>query len=145
MRSLPLSQFLIGVFSLFTLIISVSEYGGVGEYGAGFMPTILSALLLIFILLDAVIHIKQRKEKIVFSLTELKALALVIASITAFIVFVSYLGFFICATLLLFSLMALRNSQKMKWNVTYSILAAALINFVFGQILMVALPQGIWF
>ena len=144
MRSLPLSQFIIGVFSLLILLTSLSQYGGVSSYGAGFMPTVLSALLLAFTLLDAVIQLKQRREKWVLTGEEVRALALIIVAIGLFTALISYLGFLICAALLLFGLMSLRNPKKLLMNAVYAVVSSAVIYYVFGQVLMVALPQGFW-
>ena len=144
MRSLPLSQFIIGIFSLLILVTSLSQYGGVSSYGAGYMPTILSSFLLAFTALDAIIHLRQRQEKLKFSAAEIRSLLLVIVSIGLFTVLVSYLGFLICAALLLFSLMSLRNPKTMLMNAVYSVLASGLIYYVFGHVLMVALPEGVW-
>lgn len=145
MRSLPISQFLIGVFSLLTLIMSITLYGGISKHGAGFMPTILSVLLLVFTAIDSFVHMKQAKKKLAFSMIEIKALLLIITSISLFVLLISYLGFLICSSLLLFSLMTLRNPENFKLNIVYSVIASILINYVFGQLLMVDLPQGIWF
>lgn len=144
MRSLPLPQFLIGVFSLLILVTSLSQYGGVSEYGAGFMPTILSAFLLLFTVLDSIIHIRQRPEKLKFSSQEAFSLLLIIASIGLFTFLISYLGFLICSVLFLFGLMSLRSPKKLIMNACISISASGLIYYVFGHVLMVALPEGIW-
>lgn len=144
MRSLPLSQFLIAVFALLTLVTSVSQYGGISEYGAGFMPTILSALLLAFTVLDGVIHLRQQPQKHTFSAKEIQALILVIVSIGLFTYLISYLGFLICASVLLFALMSLRNPKKLIMNATFALVASGVIYYVFGHLLMVALPDGIW-
>jgi len=144
MRSLPLSQFVIGLFSLFILVGSLSQYGGVSEYGAGFMPTILSSFLLIFTVLDSIIHLRQQPEKLEFSSAEMGSLLLIIVSIGLFTFLISYLGFLICAAILLFCLMSLRNPKHWAMNAVYSIIASSVIYYVFGHVLMVALPEGIW-
>lgn len=144
MRSLPLSQFIIGLFSLLILVTSLSKYGGVSSYGAGFMPTILSALLLAFTALDALIHLRQRRQTLALSGDELRSLGLVIVSLGLFTWLLDSLGFFICAALLLLGLMCLRNPKKWRMNLVYSLLSAAVINYVFGHVLMVALPQAFW-
>ncbi|MDE1515494.1 tripartite tricarboxylate transporter TctB family protein [Vibrio sp. dsl-7] len=145
MRSLPLSQFFIGIFAFVVLVASVSQYGGISQYGAGFMPTILSALLLAFTVLDGVIQFRQQPRKIKFSSMEIRALLLVIVSIGLFIYLISYLGFLICASLMLFVLMCLRNPKKLVMNAVFSVVASGFIYYVFGRLLMVALPEGIWF
>lgn len=144
MRSLPLSQFIVGTFSLLIFVTSISQYGGVSSYGAGYMPTVLSSFLLIFTGLDCIIHLRQRRESVKFSSKEIRALLLVIISIGLFIGLISYLGFLICAALLLFSLMSVRNPKKLLMNAVYSILASGIIYYVFGHILMVALPDSMW-
>ncbi|MVC78017.1 tripartite tricarboxylate transporter TctB family protein [Vibrio cholerae] len=144
MRSLPLSQFLIGVFALLILLTSMSQYGGVSEYGAGFMPTILSALLLAFTVLDGFIQFRQQPRKIKFSSMEVRALLVVTVSIGLFTYLISYLGFLICAALMLFVLMSLRNSKKLVMNAIFAVVASGVIYYVFGHLLMVALPEGIW-
>lgn len=144
MRSLPLSQFVIGSFSLLILVTSLSQYGGVESYGAGYMPTILSSLLLFFTAIDVLIHLRQRPEKLKFSRAEIYSLILVIASLGLFTLLISYLGFLICAILLMFVLMSLRNPKKWLMNAVYSALSAGVIYYIFGHVLMVALPEGIW-
>lgn len=144
MRSLPLSQFIIGTFSLLVLVTSLSQYGGVGSYGAGYMPTILSALLLAFTVLDGIIHLRQRRKSLEFSKLEIFSVLLIIVSIGLFIILISYLGFLICAGILLFSLMSLRNPKHIFMNAVYSVLASGVIYYVFGHVLMVALPEGMW-
>lgn len=144
MRSLPLSQFLIAIFSLLILITSLSQYGGVSEYGAGFMPTILSALLLAFTLLDGVIHLRQQPVKQKFSSKEISALLLIVITIGLFTYLISYLGFLVCAALMLFVLISLRNPKKLIVNAVFSLVSSGIIYYVFGHLLMVALPNGIW-
>ncbi len=144
MRSLPLSQFLIGVFALLILVTSMSQYGGVSEYGAGFMPTILSALLLAFTVLDGVIQLRRQPKKPKFTKEEIRALVLVIVSIGLFTYLISYLGFLICAALMLFALMSLRNPKKIIMNAVFAVVASGVIYYVFGHLLMVALPDGFW-
>ncbi|QMV14982.1 tripartite tricarboxylate transporter TctB family protein [Vibrio spartinae] len=144
MRSLPLSQFIIGIFSLLILITSIQQYGGISAYGAGYMPTILSAFLLLFTVLDAVIHLRQRPEKLQLTAVEIRALLLIIVSIGLFTFLISYLGFLICATGLLFGLMSLRHPKKIFMNMVFSVLSSGIIYYVFGHILMVALPEGFW-
>lgn len=144
MRSLPLSQFVIGIFSLLILVTSLSQYGGVSSYGAGFMPTILSALLLFFTVLDGFIHVKQKTKSVAFTSLEIRALLLIIVSISLFTFLISYLGFLVCAALLLFSLMSIRNPKKLLVNAAFAIVSSGVIYYVFGHILMVALPDGFW-
>ncbi|MCG3733970.1 tripartite tricarboxylate transporter TctB family protein [Vibrio cincinnatiensis] len=144
MRFLPLSQFIIGTFSLLILVTSLSQYGGVSAYGAGYMPTILSAFLLVFTVLDGIVHLRQKRENLAFSQLEIFAVLLIVVSIGLFIIFISYLGFLICAGILLFSLMSLRNPKSIFMNVVYSVLASGIIYYIFGHILMVALPDGMW-
>jgi putative tricarboxylic transport membrane protein len=144
MRSLPLSQFIIGMFSLLTLVTSISQYGGVSAYGAGYMPTIISSFLLAFTALDFMIHLHQRKENIKFSLLEIRALLLIILSLGLFTILITYLGFLVCAALLLFYLMSIRNPKKIIMNAVYSTISSGVIYYVFGYILMVALPDGMW-
>ena len=66
MRFVSLSQFIIGTFSLLILVTSLSQYGGVSAYGAGYMPTILSAFLLVFTVLDGIVHLRQKRENLAF-------------------------------------------------------------------------------
>lgn len=140
MRSIPFSQFLIGIFSLLILVTSITQYGGVTEYGAGFMPTVLSALLLFFTVMDGVLHCRKVHGDTRFSGAEYRSIALVIAAVGSFTVLVSYLGFLVCATVLLFVLMSIRNPKKLLLNVLFSIVASGLIYYVFAKVLMVALP-----
>ncbi len=145
LRSLPLYQFVIGVFALLILITSISQYGGVSTYGAGYMPTILSALLLFFTVLDGYIHLRQQPQKVPFSRAEYHSLLIVIVAIGLFTWLISYLGFLICAAAMLFCLMSLRNPKKWRLNGLCSVVASVVIYYVFGHVLMVALPEGIWF
>lgn len=140
MRSIPYSQFLIGIFSFLILITSVTQYGGVTEYGAGFMPTVLSALLLFFTIIDGIIHCRRAHGRIHFSAAEFGSLALVIAAVSLFTLLVSSLGFLVCATCLLFVLMSIRNPKKLLLNALFSVIASGLIYYVFAKVLMVDLP-----
>ncbi|HEY5714813.1 MAG TPA: tripartite tricarboxylate transporter TctB family protein [Psychromonas sp.] len=145
MRSLPTSQLLIAGFSLIILISSIYQYGGVSSYGAGFMPTILSGSLLFFSIVDCIIQFKKKKRfQITITKPEFYSLATITASVLCFIFLVEYLGFIICSTLLLFGLMAIRRPKKHLYSLGYSLIAAFVIHYVFGNILMVDLPEGIW-
>jgi len=145
MRYLPVSQILIGLFALFISIFSVLNYGGISEHGAGFLPTILGVILFIFCILDGAISvIKQKNLTGRFTPLELKSLAMILTAVILFVLLVEYLGFVICATLLLFSLMVLRKPKKALSSLVYALVAAITINYVFADILMVALPSGEW-
>ncbi|HEY4468870.1 MAG TPA: tripartite tricarboxylate transporter TctB family protein [Klebsiella sp.] len=144
MRALPLTPFLILIFAIIIFSISVTEYGGIGQYGAGFMPTLISGLLLFFTAIDAVVDIKNRgKRHPLFSLAECKALALIITVVVLFIVSLEILGFVICSCLLLFILMKIRGVKFLLAAGT-SIAASLIIYYVFARVLLVAFPVGIW-
>ena len=142
MRTLPFAQFVIGTFALVIFITSIQLYGGVGSYGAGFMPTILSALLFFFTLLDGIVHCVQRPQKIPFSAAEWRAVAIVMVVVGLFCLFVSNVGFPICSFVLLLTLMSLRNPKKWLLNGVCSLVASGLIYYLFAKVLMVALPAG---
>ncbi|MDW6003107.1 tripartite tricarboxylate transporter TctB family protein [Vibrio mangrovi] len=144
MRSFPLSQFIISLFALMIFIGSLYAYDGVSHYGAGFMPTILSGLLLCFSVLDGLIHhLNARKQASRLTGEEIRALILIGLSITLFVFLIDTLGFLICAILLLFTLMHIRRPQKQLSSLIFSVISASVINYVFANLLMVALPQGL--
>ncbi|MDD9652074.1 tripartite tricarboxylate transporter TctB family protein [Klebsiella pasteurii] len=145
MRALPLTPFIILIFAITIFSISVTEYGGIGQHGAGFMPTLISGLLLFLTAIDAAIDIKNRgKRQSLFSLAECKALTLVIIVVMLFVFLLETLGFVICAFLLLFILMKMRG-VKLLLAAGTSIAASLIIYYVFARVLLVAFPAGIWF
>lgn len=145
MRALPLTPFIILIFAITLFSISVTEYGGIGQHGAGFMPTLISGLLLFLTAIDAAIDIKNRdKRQSLFSLAECKALTLIIIVVMLFVFLLETLGFVICAFLLLFILMKMRG-VKLLLAAGTSIAASLIIYYVFARVLLVAFPAGIWF
>ncbi|MEE7532264.1 tripartite tricarboxylate transporter TctB family protein [Klebsiella huaxiensis] len=145
MRALPLTPFLILIFAITIFSISVTEYGGAGQHGAGFMPTLISGLLLFLTAIDAVIDIKNRgTRQSLFSRAECKALALIIIAVMLFVLLLDILGFVVCSCLLLLILMKIRGVKLLLATGT-SIAASLIIYYVFASVLLVALPAGIWF
>lgn len=145
MRALPLTPFIILIFAITIFSISVTEYGGIGQHGAGFMPTLISGLLLFLTAIDAAIDIKNcDKRQSLFSLAECKALTLIIIVVMLFVFLLEKLGFVICAFLLLFILMKKRG-VKLLLAAGTSIAASLIIYYVFARVLLVAFPAGIWF
>ncbi|SHO56319.1 tripartite tricarboxylate transporter TctB family protein [Vibrio quintilis] len=145
MRSLPLSQFFIALFALLILLTSLTQYGGVSEFGAGFLPTVLSGLLLLFTLIDGAIHYRQQHHgRFPITAAEVRALLMIGVSVIVFILLIETLGFILCATLLLFSLIMIRRRDKLWLWLLFSAAAAFGIHYVFASVLMVALPSGIW-
>lgn len=144
MRTLPLTPFCILIFAITIFSISTSQYGGVNEYGAGFMPTTISALLLFFASIDLVMEFKKRHKNLsTFSTAEFKALALVVVSVMMFVCLVDIMGFVICSCLLLFTLMKVRG-VKLPMAVGVASAASLIIYFVFARVLLVALPSATW-
>ncbi|WP_044182145.1 tripartite tricarboxylate transporter TctB family protein [Phytobacter massiliensis] len=145
MRALPLTPFIILIFAITIFSISVTEYGGIGQHGAGFMPTLISGLLLLFTAIDAAVDIKNRGQRqSLFSMAECKALALIIIVVMLFVFLLDILGFVICSCLLLFILMKIRG-VKLPLAAVVSIAASLIIYYVFARVLLVALPAGIGF
>ncbi|VYU29205.1 tripartite tricarboxylate transporter TctB family protein [Metakosakonia massiliensis] len=145
MRALPLTPFIILIFAITIFSISVTEYGGIGQHGAGFMPTLISGLLLLFTAIDAAVDIKNRGQRqSLFSMAECKALALIIIVVMLFVFLLDILGFVICSCLLLFILMKIRG-VKLPLAAGVSIAASLIIYYVFARVLLVALPAGIGF
>jgi hypothetical protein len=145
MRSLPLSHCLISLFALAIFVGSLYAYGGISGYGAGFMPTVLSGLLLIFTLVDGAIRYAQSaKDQRQFFATEIRAILGVTVLITLFVLLIDTLGFILCATGLVFVLTIVRRPKKVLSSLMFAIIAALIINYLFADLLMVALPQGIW-
>lgn len=145
MRALPLTPFIILIFAITIFSISVTEYGGIGQHGAGFMPTLISGLLLFFTAIDAAIDIKNRGQRqSLFSMAECKALALIIIAVMLFVFLLDTLGFVICSCVLLFILMKIRG-VKLPLAAGVSIAASLIIYYVFARVLLVALPAGIGF
>lgn len=145
MRALPLTPFIILIFAITIFSISVTEYGGIGQHGAGFMPTLISGLLLFFTAIDAAIDIKNRGQRqSLFSMAECKALALIIIAVMLFVFLLDTLGFVICSCVLLFILMKIRG-VKLPLATGVSIAASLIIYYVFARVLLVALPAGIGF
>ena len=46
MRIIPITPLFLLVFAMFIFGWSITQYGGISQYGAGFMPCIISGLLL---------------------------------------------------------------------------------------------------
>ena len=145
MRTFPVSQCLIGIFALAVFIGGLHAYGGIGDYGAGFMPTVLGALLFIFTLIDAAIDRRkstgyQRR----LSREEIRAILGMIVLVTSFVAFVDILGFIVSATCSVFVPTLLRRPKKVFSSLMFAAIAALVIDYIFADLLLVALPQGIW-
>ncbi|MCE0494183.1 tripartite tricarboxylate transporter TctB family protein [Vibrio salinus] len=145
MRTVPFSQFFIGVFALVIFVTSIHLYGGVDEFGAGFMPTVLSGLLFFFTALDGFIQCrKETKVMDQFTGKEWKAIFLIIVAVALFVWLLDILGFLISAIALLFCLMMIRRKEKVLFALVLSVMTASIIYYVFAHVLMVDLPSGFW-
>lgn len=143
MRMLPLTPFFLLIFAITIFTISVTQYGGIGQHGAGYMPTIISGLLLFFSVVNIVIDVKKDQEgHFPFNNAECKALLLISVSVMLFVFLLSVLGFIICACLLLFGLMKIRGVKCLMAAVV-AIIFSLVIYFIFARILLVAFPDGI--
>ncbi|MBY5948439.1 tripartite tricarboxylate transporter TctB family protein [Photobacterium rosenbergii] len=124
--------------------ISTTQYGGVSTFGAGFMPTILGTILFFFTLADGLIQ--YRKNCLAgetLSSTELKSIALVVVAIATFTLFLDRLGFVVCASALIFGLTTLKKPKGKLFNGVFAIVVSSAIYYLFGKVLLVALPAGI--
>ncbi|HBM8061423.1 TPA: tripartite tricarboxylate transporter TctB family protein, partial [Escherichia coli] len=110
MRIIPITPLFLLVFAMFIFGWSITQYGGISQYGAGFMPCIISGLLLFLAAIDVAIDIKHRhRNKVSLTFDEVKALLLVITVVLLFVLLLDILGFVICSFLLLFILMKIRG------------------------------------
>lgn len=146
MRIIPVTPLFLLIFAMFIFGWSITQYGGISQYGAGFMPCIISGLLLLFLAaIDVAIDIKHRhRNKVSLTLDEVKALLLVITVVLLFVLLLDILGFVICSFLLLFILMKIRGVRLLH-SVIVSISASLIIWFIFARVLLVAFPEGILF
>ncbi len=145
MRNIPISQLLIGIFAVFISYYSFTRYEGTNTFGAGFMPSILGMLLGGLCLIDAIVNLRNslvNKDKLASN--EIKTLILLSMSILLFVLLIPYAGFVVCATLLMFGLLLLKKKEKKIRSFVFSLGAALLINYIFSNVLMVALPTGFW-
>ena len=140
MRIIPVTPLFLLIFAMFIFGWSITQYGGISQYGAGFMPCIISGLLLFLAAIDVAIDI----NKVSLTLDEVKALLLVITVVLLFVLLLDILGFVICSFLLLFILMKIRGVRLLH-SVIVSISASLIIWFIFARVLLVAFPEGILF
>ncbi|MEG3668662.1 tripartite tricarboxylate transporter TctB family protein [Escherichia fergusonii] len=145
MRIIPVTPLFLLIFAMFIFGWSITQYGGISQYGAGFMPCIISGLLSFLAAIDVAIDIKHRhRNKVSLTLDEVKALLLVITVVLLFVLLLDILGFVICSFLLLFILMKIRGVRFLH-SVIVSISASLIIWFIFARVLLVAFPEGILF
>ncbi|EFH3379646.1 tripartite tricarboxylate transporter TctB family protein [Escherichia coli] len=145
MRIIPITPLFLLIFAMFIFGWSITQYGGISQYGAGFMPCIISELLLFLAAIDVAIDIKHRhRNKVSLTFDEVKALLLVITVVLLFVLLLDILGFVICSFLLLFILMKIRGVRLLH-SVIVSISASLIIWFIFARVLLVAFPEGILF
>ena len=115
MRIIPVTPLFLLIFAMFIFGWSITQYGGISQYGAGFMPCIISGLLLFLAAIDVAIDIKHRhRNKVSLTLDEVKALLLVITVVLLFVLLLDILGFVICSFLLLFILMKIRKQDSFR-------------------------------
>ncbi|EMW0843746.1 tripartite tricarboxylate transporter TctB family protein [Escherichia coli] len=144
MRIIPITPLFLLIFAMFIFGWSITQYGGISQYGAGFMPCIISGLLFLAAI-DVAIDIKHRhRNKVSLTFDEVKALLLVITVVLLFVLLLDILGFVICSFLLLFILMKIRGVRLLH-SVIVSISASLIIWFIFARVLLVAFPEGILF
>jgi len=144
MKNLPVSQILIGIFAVFVSYYSITQYGGTRTFGAGFMPSILGAILGVLCLMDALVSLKNSCQKEKLTPPEIRALILLSIAILLFVVLVPYAGFVVCASALIFGLLLLKKKEKKLLSLVFSVGAAIFINYIFSNVLMVDLPVGFW-
>ncbi|EPO7067564.1 tripartite tricarboxylate transporter TctB family protein [Escherichia coli] len=145
MRIIPITPLFLLIFAMFIFGWSITQYGGISQYGAGFMPCIISGLLLFLVAIDVAIDIKHRhRNKVSLTFDEVKTLLLVITVVLLFVLLLDILGFVICSFLLLFILMKIRGVRLLH-SVIVSISASLIIWFIFARVLLVAFPEGILF
>lgn len=145
MRIIPVTPLFLLIFAMFIFGWSITQYGGISQYGAGFMPCIISGLLFFLAAIDVAIDIKHRhRNKVSLTRDEVKALLLVITVVLLFVLLLDILGFVICSFLLLFILMKIRGVRLLH-SVIVSISASLIIWFIFARVLLVAFPEGILF
>ncbi|MDW3504181.1 tripartite tricarboxylate transporter TctB family protein [Escherichia coli] len=145
MRIIPITPLFLLIFAMFIFGWSITQYGGISQYGAGFMSCIISGLLLFLAAIDVAIDIKHRhRNKVSLTFDEVKALLLVITVVLLFVLLLDILGFVICSFLLLFILMKIRGVRLLH-SVIVSISASLIIWFIFARVLLVAFPEGILF
>ncbi|MCW6997669.1 tripartite tricarboxylate transporter TctB family protein [Escherichia coli] len=98
MRIIPITPLFLLIFAMFIFGWSITQYGGISQYGAGFMPCIISGLLLFLAAIDVAIDIKHRhRNKVSLTFDEVKALLLVITVVLLFVLLLDILGFVICS------------------------------------------------
>ncbi len=86
MRIIPITPLFLLIFAMFIFGWSITQYGGISQYGAGFMPCIISGLLLFLAAIDVAIDIKHRhRNKVSLTFDEVKALLLVITVVLLFV------------------------------------------------------------
>lgn len=139
MRIIPITPLFLLIFAMFIFGWSITQYGGISQYGAGFMPCIISGLLLFLAAIDVAIDIKHRhRNKVSLTFDEVKALLLVITVVLLFVLLLDILGFVICSFLLI-------RGVRLLHSVIVSISASLIIWFIFARVLLVAFPEGILF
>ncbi|HHD6428293.1 TPA: tripartite tricarboxylate transporter TctB family protein [Escherichia coli] len=122
MRIIPVTPLFLLIFAMFIFGWSITQYGGISQYGAGFMPCIISGLLLFLAAIDVAIDIKHRhRNKVSLTLDEVKALLLVITVVLLFVLLLDILGFVICSFLLLFILMKNTRCQTFAFRYRFDI------------------------
>ena len=86
MRIIPITPLFLLIFAMFIFGWSITQYGGISQYGAGFMPCIISGLLLFLAAIDVAIDIKHRhRNKVSLTFDEVKPLLLVIKVVQMFV------------------------------------------------------------
>ena len=138
---LILSMFFL-IFSSFLIFLSAEllKYGPAG-LSPGLFPMIVSTLLLILSLFWFFSLFKKKGDQINnnFSKGLWKLLVTIILTF-AFIFLVPYIHFFYATILYVFILSILSGQKNLLLNLIISFLSSAVIFFIFGKVLNVALP-----
>lgn len=125
-----------GLLFLFpSLGLGVASPTSDGVPGAGFFPTIMAVLLIVFGILLTINGIKSKGSLVYFEMDEeqkanVKPFFITMISICVFFALWKVIGFYFSVLIFCFFLNKVYQ-RNFKFNITYSILFTALIYFVF--------------
>lgn len=139
------------ILILFGLIISIYSYCTYGDfhsYGAAFFPTIIGGCVAAFAMLDLIIEISIRNKYVFQNINFKKDLKVIfgISLVILFYIFLSdLLGFVVTTSILLMGLTLPFVKKNRLILAIFLIILSILINLLFAKVLLVPLPEGIFF
>lgn len=143
-----LTPLLILTISLIISIYSYYTYGDFTSYGAAFYPTIIGGILCIFSLIDFFMELNLKK-KYIFKKIDIKkdifSGSLIIITIIFYIIASNFLGFILTTSIILISLTIPFIKNRKVITTIFLIFLSFAIYFLFAKILLVSLPNGIFF